>query len=138
MGLPHVLPEDARQRVQQVRRTILDLHKALLDSERSSYELVHGAIGSPGAFLQLLINDPWFSWLQPVTNLIVQMDETLASKKPVDGRIWVQLLEDTRALLSPSRESSEFWRRYEQAIRRDPGVSVLHERLDQELATHLP
>ena len=137
MGLPQALPEDARQRVQQVRGTILDLHKALLDSERASYEMVHGTISSPGAFLQLLINDPWFSWLQPVTNLIVLIDETLASKKPVEDRTWIQLLEDARALLSPPRDSSDFWRRYEQAIRRDPGVSVLHDRLDQQLSVHL-
>jgi len=118
----------------ELRQTLLTLHKALLDSERTSYELVHGTIASPAAFLQLLINDNWFAWLRPVTSLLVQIDETLAAKNPVaTSRQFEQLIEDTRALLSPSREVNGFWKRYSGVVQRDPGVAVLHEKLAQEL-----
>jgi hypothetical protein len=111
------------------------LHKALLDSERTSYELVHGPIASSATFLQLLINDARFAWLRPVTTLIVQIDEALAAKNPPStARAFEQLIEDMRALLSPSREENGFWKRYSSAVQRDPGVSILHEEMERQLA----
>ncbi len=126
----------ARQRLKDVREVLLALHKALLDSERTSYEIARGPIGPPAAFLQLLINDQWFAWLRPVTALVVQIDETLAAKKPpASSRDFERLIEDTHALLSPSREANGFWHRYSGVIQRDPGVSVLHERLEKQLSS---
>ncbi len=132
MGSLNGAPAGARQRLKDLRDVVLTLHKALLDSERTAYELVHGPIGSPAAFLQLLINDSAFAWLQPMTKLIVQIDEALAAKKPPasDGQL-EQLIRDTRALLSPSTEVSEFWRRYSAALQRDPGVAVVHRQLEE-------
>ncbi len=135
MELPLAASDDARQRLKEVREKLLVLHKALLDSERTSYELTHGAIPTPGAFLQLLINDASFAWLRPVTTLIVQIDEALAAKNPpASSQHFLQLIEDTKALLSPSREENVFWKRYAGAIQRDPGVAVLHREMERQLA----
>lgn len=127
--------EGARQRLVQVRETLLALHKSLLDSERTSYEMVHGPIASPGVFLQLLINDNRFAWLRPITTLVVQIDETLAAKNPpATARDFERLVDDTRALLSPSREGNGFWDRYRAVVKRDPGVAVMHEQIEKQLA----
>ena len=135
MELPPAVPHSARQRLMELRHVLLTLHKALLDSERTSYELVHGTIVSPAAFLQLLINDNWFAWLRPVTTLLVQIDETLAAKNPPASEHQLeQLIADTRALLSPSREANGFWKRYSGVVQRDPGVAVLHEQLEKQFA----
>ncbi|MBV8809183.1 MAG: hypothetical protein JO033_10960 [Acidobacteriaceae bacterium] len=135
MELPDRGADQARQRLTELRQTLLTLHKALLDSERTAYEIVHGPITSPGAFLQLLIHDPWFAWLQPITTLIVQVDETLAAKKPpASARDMEQLITDMRALLSPSREIDGFWKRYSSVVERDPAVTILHEQIERELA----
>jgi len=126
---------NAQGELKAIRETLLSLHKALLDSERTSYELVHGKIGSSSEFLQLLISDHRFAWLRPVTTLIVQIDEALAAKNPPrEGREFEQLIQDTRALLSPSRETGEFWGRYFAAVQRDPGVAVLHDQMERQLA----
>jgi hypothetical protein len=126
---------DAQAELKSIREILLSLHKALLDSERTSYELIHGKIGSSSEFLQLLINDYRFAWLRPVTTLIVEIDEALAAKNPPkEGRHFEQLIADTRALLSPSRETNEFWGRYSGAVQRDPGVAVLHEQMERHLA----
>jgi hypothetical protein len=135
MELPPAAPDAARQRLTELRKNLLALHKALLDSERTSYELVHGTIESRGAFLQLLINDNWFAWLRPVTTLLVQIDESLAAKDPpATERDFERLIEDTRALLSPSREANGFWKRYSGVVQRDPGVAILHEQLEKQFA----
>ena len=124
-------PDQARQKLVELRQILLTLHKALLDSERTAYEIGHGAIGSPAAFLQLLINDPSFQWLRPITTLIVQIDETLAAKKPPSSpRDFEQLITDMRALLSPSREEADFWKRYFAVVQRDPAVALLHEQME--------
>ncbi len=135
MELPDAGPDQARRRLTELRETLLTLHKALLDSERTAYELVHGPVESPGAFLQLVINDAWFAWVRPITTLIVQIDETLAAKKPpATAHDFDQLIRDTRALLSPSREVNGFWKRYATAVQRDPGVAVLHAQMERELS----
>jgi hypothetical protein len=137
MELPEPPPDLARQRLTALRETLLALHKALLDSERTAYEIVHGHIASPAAFLQLLINDNWFAWLRPVTTLIVQIDEKLAAKKPPAAPRDLELLiDDMRALLSPSRDAEGFWKRYLGAVQRDPGVAVLHEQIEKELSAN--
>ena len=62
MEITDAVPEKGRQKLAELRLILLNLHKALLDSERTAYEIGHGAIGSPAAFLHLLINDPSFQW----------------------------------------------------------------------------
>ncbi|MGC2662294.1 MAG: hypothetical protein WA324_30390 [Bryobacteraceae bacterium] len=125
-------PEDARQRLSSLREALLKLHKALLDSERTAYEMVHGAVQGPGAFLQLLINDNRFAWLRPITTLVVHIDEALAAKRPpASNRDFERLIEDTRALLSPSREGGEFWNRYSASVERDPAVKLLQTELER-------
>ncbi len=134
MESTEALTDPTRGKLTAIRHTLLSLHKALLDSERTAYELVNGPIGSPSVFLQLLINDSRFAWLQPVTTLLVQIDETLASKKPpASEKDLEQLIADTRALLSPSREMNGFWKRYSGAVERDPGVALLHETIEKQL-----
>jgi hypothetical protein len=133
--LPESASEGARERLVEVRQTLLVLHKALLDSERTAYELVHGPIASPAAFLQLLINDNRFAWLRPITTLVVEIDETLAAKKPpASSRDFERLVNDTRALLSPSREANGFWQRYSSVMQRDPGVAVAHGEMQKKLS----
>jgi hypothetical protein len=134
MALPESASDGAREKLVEVRQTLLVLHKALLDSERTSYEIVHGPIASPAAFLQLLINDSWFAWLRPITALVVEIDETLAAKKPpATSRDFERLVNDTRALLSPSRDADGFWQRYSGVMQRDPGVSVVHDEIEKKL-----
>jgi hypothetical protein len=127
--------DQVRQKLAGLRQILLNLHKALLDSERTAYEIGHGAIASPAAFLHLLIHDPSFQWLRPITTLIVQIDETLAQKKPpATTRDFEQLIADMRALLSPSREEADFWKRYFAVVQRDPAVAVLHEEMEAAFA----
>jgi len=72
-----------RKHLEEVRLALLALHKSLVASERITYEKTIGAIQSPNQFLQLLISDPWFAWLQPLSQLIVSMDEALEAKGPL-------------------------------------------------------
>jgi len=122
------MPEDFRERLAQLREALLHLHKALVDSERISYEQNIGTIPSPNHFLQLLTNDPWFAWLHPVSELIVAMDEALdaKSKTPLTAEMAGGLVKQTASLLVASETGEGFARHYFDALQRDPDVVMAH------------
>ena len=117
---------DARQRVSAARGALLNLHKALLESERASYERVFGKIGSSYQFLQLATTDPWFAWLRPVTQIIVAMDEMLEADEPLTAIAVETLMGQAKMLLAPTVDGEGFSRHYDEALQRDPDVVFAH------------
>ena len=115
-----------RQQLQQLRETLLVLHKALVDSERVSYEKAIGPIPSPHHFLRLLTSDPWFACLHPLSQLIVAMDEVLEEKEPLTVASADALIRQTCLLLVASEEGDGFPRSYFEALQRDPDVVRAH------------
>ena len=118
-----------RQRLEAVRRALLNLHKALIDSERVTYEQTIGRIQSPGHFLQLVTSDPWFAWLQPLSQLIVCIDEVQDSKNPLTSAEFEALTQQTRRLLTPSETGEGFSRHYRDSMQREPDVVLAHGEL---------
>jgi hypothetical protein len=121
------MPGDTKQQLQKVRDALLALHKSLIDAERVSYEQTIGKIDSPNQFLQLLLKDPWFAWLQPMSQLLVAMDETLDEKDlALTSATADALLNQTRLLLVVSETGDEMSKHYFEALQRDPGVVLAH------------
>jgi hypothetical protein len=121
-------PENFRDRLMQLREALFQLHKALVDSERVSYEQNIGTIPSANHFLQLLTNDPWFAWLHPLSQLIVAMDEALdaRAKIPLTNEAASALIQQTAALLVATETGEGFPRHYFDALQRDPDVVMAH------------
>ena len=120
------MSNSSQKQLEKVRHALLALHKALVDSERIGYEQTMGAITSPNHFLQLLTKDPWFAWLQPISQLIVSMDEALDAKEPLTAAAAKALLNETKVLLVPSESGEGFSRHYFDALQRDPNVIFAH------------
>lgn len=117
----------AAQILLHVRNHLLDLHKTLLDSERSAYERDVAPVESPGQMLGLLMGDPWFAYLRELSQFVARVDEILdASETPTTVSDAVRILNDARALLRPSENGREFERRYFEAMQRDPDVVLAH------------
>ena len=121
-----IMTDPLRQRLEEVRHALLALHKALVDSERISYEKTFGVIRSPNQFLQLLITDPWFAWLQPLSQLLVSMDESLDAKEPLTAAVVDAAVKAAGVLLAPSESGVGFSRHYFDAMQRDPDVVLAH------------
>ena len=117
---------ELKQRLEEVRQALLALHKTLVDSERVTYEQTVGAIRSPNQFLQLLTTDPWFAWLQPLSQLIVSMDEALDSKEPLTAEIVDASIKGANQLLVASETGEGFSHHYFDALQRDPNVVIAH------------
>ena len=105
---------------------MLALHKALIDSERVTFERTMGTIRSPNHFLQLLTSDPWFTWLQPLSSLIVSLDEALDHQEPLTIGTLDALINQSGHLLAPSEHGSGFAGHYFEALQRDPAVVLAH------------
>lgn len=67
----------------RVRAALLKLHRTLVDLERQHYEKVHGR-QSAGDFLQVMAYDESMKWLEPLSRLIVMLDEALDEKSTID------------------------------------------------------
>jgi hypothetical protein len=115
-----------KQSLEEVRHALLALHKTLVDSERVTYEKTVGAIRSPNQFLQLLASDPWFAWLQPLSQLIVSIDEALDSKEPLTAAAVDAAIKQANSLLAPSESGEGFSHHYFDALQRDPDVVIAH------------
>jgi hypothetical protein len=124
----------------QVRRTLLDLHKALIDRERAEYEKSHGSV-TAAEMLHLLIRDDRFSWLHPISALIVRVDELISNaserRRPNPARPAMTpdqasaesaaLLRETRDLLTGEGAPDGFRDRYDAALRRDSAIVLMHQ-----------
>lgn len=124
----------ARQRLSAVRDALVALHKQVIDGERVPYERSHGRIASSGEFLRLVLHDEFFAWLHPLSELIVSIDQALASDdEPLTDSIAAAFVERTRALLTHGGPS--FGPKYREVLQRDPGVLVAHGHVIGRLAT---
>ena len=119
-------PAGVRERLQALRSALLDLHKALVDSERVEYEQTIGKIQSPNHFLQLLTSDPWFAWLSPLSRLIVSIDEALDAKEPLTSASVTEFSKQADRLLVASEVGEGFSSHYHEALQRDPDVVLAH------------
>ena len=119
-------------------RALLRLHKALLDDERVAYERLHGRIPSNGAFLQLVLNDAWFAWLRPLSQLMVKLDEFSEEKELSTHEKFPALLSSVRTLLTPTEEGEGFGRQYHDALQRSPDVVLAHATVKALLMQSIP
>jgi catechol 2,3-dioxygenase len=109
-----------------LRARLLQLHKALLDDARATYEMDRGRVGSNANLLQLVINDPWFAWLHSLSELVVRIDEAVEPDAPATASDAAALVDQVERLLTASEHGEGFQRRYYDALQRQPAVVVAH------------
>jgi hypothetical protein len=115
-----------RQLLIDLRKSLLNLHKALLDWERTAYEKIHGRT-SPGALLTALMSDPQFAWLRPLSELIVRIDESLeigvmeGPEVDVDGIVAL-----AGSIIAADETGSPAAQRHHQALQEYPDAVFAH------------
>jgi catechol 2,3-dioxygenase len=120
------LSADLTARLRDVRLRLLDLHKVLLDDTKAAYEMDRGRIPSNATLLQLVINDPWFAWLRPLSELVVRIDVALQPDGAASDADGTMLLDQVERLLSPPQSIEPFAQRYYEALQRQPAVITAH------------
>ena len=115
-----------RKRILDMRSSLLSLHKALILAEQVTYERINGRVESTGQLLQLVLNDPWFTWLHPVSQLVVRIDDLLEEGSELSPVEVEHFLIEARSLIRPSAEGDGFERSYYEALQREPDVIFAH------------
>jgi len=125
-SLAAILPQ-----LDAARGDLLSLHRVLLHAERVRYEKLFGRINGNGAFLQLALHDPWFTWLRPMMKLVSEIDSRLLDRgqAPITSAEAGALLAEARRLLRPDAEGSGFQQEFQQLLQDSPEVAVLHGQL---------
>ncbi|MGE5090547.1 MAG: hypothetical protein ACM3OH_00105 [Bacillota bacterium] len=118
--------ESTTEQLRELRHALLRLHKALVDSERVTYERVQGRVATKGELLQLVIHDSWFVWLRPVSELIVRLDGLLEGDEPTIASEGPSVVGEVRELLTPAEGGPGFATHYFEALQRDPAVVLAH------------
>lgn len=123
-------PERAglRAALRETWKQLLPLHRALIDAAREEYTAGGAILNGPGHMLQLLQEDPFFTWLKPLTSLIVDIDSmsrTDFERADVDGIVTrIDHLFGTTA-------DPEFTARYVPVLQRDVDVAIAHAAIRQ-------
>jgi hypothetical protein len=114
---------------QDLRHSVLALHKALLDAQRIRYEREHGRIATSGEFLGLVLEHPSFAWLRTLSALIARIDEWLEeqAEKPSNGL--ADLVGALRSLIARDANHATFSAPYWQIVDEVPAVLVEHVKL---------
>lgn len=123
-----------RQTLTEVRHGLLGLHKALIVAEQLTFERIYGRIDSTGQLLQLVMNDPWFTWLHPLSNMVVRIDELLDNEVSLIAKDVAVILAEVRGLIRPSELGDGFERSYYEALQRAPEVVMAHCEMKKLLA----
>lgn len=108
-----------------LRTALLGLHRTLIQLERSAYEKRHGP-QSAGEFLQLLAYADELRWLEPLSRLIVMLDE--AVDDPIALADYAALVtQRTRDLLKLDRDAQDgFSVRYIPSFDTSPALAGAH------------
>lgn len=126
-------PARATQRaaLREISRTLLPLHRALIEASRAEYAATVAPVTGPNHLLQLLGEDPFFAWLKPITALIVDIDEMVrVDFEPADA-----LAIGARVQRLFGTEVDEaFALRYVPILQRDVDVAIGHAAIRQALA----
>jgi hypothetical protein len=115
-----------RKRLLDMRCSLLSLHKALILAEQVTYERINGRVASTSELLQLVLSDPWFTWLHPLSQLVIRIDELLDDESELLLVEVEHFLMEARALIRPSEEGDGFERSYYEALQREPDVIFAH------------
>jgi hypothetical protein len=120
--------------LQQAAQALRALHRALVASVQVGFEKLHGRVRGPGALLQLVLDDPLFTWLRPMSLLITQLDELLDDEAAIDPQQLAEILSTLERWTSNRGEGGELAANYLALLQTDPDVVMAHAALDKQLA----
>ncbi len=111
-----------RHKLTGLATALRHFHSALLDQARGDYEFLNGRIDGPFTLYNLVLNDPHFQWLRPLSGLMATLDEVIDRKEALTERN-VRDVEQALALLFSATDTrfAEFRDGYER-VKKDTRV----------------
>ena len=130
----HTPDDEARARkrtaLRETSKTLLPLHRALIDAAKTDYVAATMLQVTPTELLRLITDDPFFAWLKPVTSLIVDIDEM--ARKDFETADVAAIADRIEKLFGPTADA-EFAAKYVPILQREVDVAGAHGALRQAM-----
>ena len=97
-------------------KSLLGLHKTLLEAEKAKYEAANGKIQNSNVYLSLVIDDPQFAWLRKFSSLIALADEATSLRRPANETDAQVLLDEAKLLLNFKDADEDFNNQFQNAL----------------------
>ena len=120
------LDDKTRQKLKDLSRAMLRLHKTLLEGEKAKYEATNGKIPNANVYLQLVLDDAQFAWLRKLSALIALMDEAASVRRPATETDAQALINETRNLLNFEEADENFNDRFQTALQNNSDAVLNH------------
>ena len=112
-----------------------EVHESLVGALQVTFEKLHGRIETNGKLFELVLHDPLFAWLRPMSKLIAEVDELVDDP---DARVDFPRLDAVRNTIErwtcATGEPDEFADSYRVFLQNEPRVVMAHAALKRELA----
>lgn len=120
------LKDETKQKLKNLSRAMLRLHKTLLEGEKAVYESRNGKIPNANVYLQLVIDDEHFAWLRKLSSLIALIDEATSVRRPATETDAQALLNETRILLNFEDADDNFNDKFQIALQNNSDAVLNH------------
>ena len=114
---------ETTDRLRDGRNLLLKLHKNLVDHERAIWEGINGQ-ATAAQFLNVLLEDPAFSWLRKFSTLIVDIDEMFAQKDGYSSDAVQAHWQSLQDLISVTGVDEEFRAKYQAALQQNQDAAA--------------
>lgn len=125
--------DPAFAQLRELRPLLLKAHKRLMEAEKEAYEAIYGPIPHKGEYLRLVLSHEQFSWLRPISQFIVQMDEVLMAKQPQPLDRAESLMFEARHLLQVTEIGQAFQEKSALVAQSDPDMMAMALRMAELL-----
>jgi hypothetical protein len=132
------VPVNNLEKLRESRAALMRLHKILLEYQKDVWEKGSGRVNNSYEFLNLVMHDQQFSWLHYLSELIVQIDETLSLEEDRTEEGVAGLLEQARFLVVPAEVGDSFQQNYFHALQESPDVVLAHSEVVRILGKRIP
>lgn len=121
-------PERAelREALGEVSAALIAVHRLLIDAAKSDYAFGYGPVGS-AKLVELIRTDPFFAWLQPLTSLIVEIDEM--RRTDFERQEAMSISERLGRLFGAGGNDALFTERYFEVLHREVTLAMAHAEL---------
>jgi hypothetical protein len=110
------LTDQTRADLKNLSKSMLRLHKTLLDATKVDYEAKNGRIASVNQYFQLVIDDQHFAWLRKISSLIALIDEAVSIRRPATEAEAQGLFNEAKLLLNFQDADEDFNGKFQTAL----------------------
>lgn len=118
-NLNNQLTVETCEKLKNLSKAMLRLHKTLLDAAKLDYEAKNGAIQSVNQYFQLVIDDPHFAWLRKISALIALIDEAVSIRRPATEDEAQGLLNEAKILLNFEDADEKFNNKFQTELQKN-------------------